>query len=254
MNTFSSAPVTLSAGWALAMNLSGDGVAKAGSANGYVGTSAVTAKAIRATTYAPQGANAQRSVNSTSANDAAAGTGARTVTIWYFNTSWQYKSETVTLNGTSAVNMVATDVALIESIQVATVGSTGGNAGTIQVWTATGATGSVWASIAPADNQTFWCHHYVPSGVTCYVLSMGCGALATVGTMNLNRSGDPFGTALPQLQIGPTLPHATGDKRDHYFEVPIAVVGPDLIWMTTKPNATTADTSYGYFDYIQAGT
>src|SRR5512135_2328684 len=62
-------PITTEFPYALAFGaISG---ASVGRAQGYTATSAATGKAIRATTYTPQGANAQRSVNSTSANDTA---------------------------------------------------------------------------------------------------------------------------------------------------------------------------------------
>src|SRR5512135_3111762 len=87
-------------GWAVAMGMLSDNTTVVGRAQGYTATSATTGKAIRATTYTPQGTNAQRSVNSTSASDASAGTGARTVTINYLDaTNIALASETVTLNG-----------------------------------------------------------------------------------------------------------------------------------------------------------
>lgn len=218
---------------------------------GYTTTSATSGKVIRATTYTPQGTNAQRSINSTSASDTSAGTGARTVTINYLDTSFVSHSETVTLNGTTAVATVGTNIAFIESIAVASVGSGGGNVGTIQVWTANNGTGSVWGSIAASDNQTFWAHHYVPSGATCYLLAFTCGATVVAGQTNLNHSGNPLSTNVPQLQIGPTLMHAAAAPWDHDFEVPLAVTGPDLIWLVERPTATTASTALGGFEYIQ---
>jgi hypothetical protein len=226
-------------------------VSSYGRVQGYVGTSATSGKAIRATAYAPQGANAQRSVNSTSANDTSAGTGARTVTINYLTAAFVLKSETVTMNGTAAVNTVATDIAYIESIVVASVGSVGGNVGTIQVWTATAAGGSVWGSIAASDNQTFWAHHYVPSGLTCCIISFSAGATVVSGQANLNRSGDPSNANLPQLQIGQTVVHVAAGQLDHSFQVWLQVPGPDLIWIVERPVAATASTAVGGFEYVQ---
>jgi hypothetical protein len=226
-------------------------VSSYGRAQGYVGTSATSGKVIRATNYAPQGANAQRSVNSTSANDASAGTGARTVTINYLTAAFVLKSETVTMNGVTAVNTVATDIAYIESIMVASVGSVGGNVGTIQVWTATAAGGSVWGSIAASDNQTFWAHHYVPSGLTCCIVSFSAGATVVAGQGNMNRSGDPSNANLPQLQIGQTIVHVAAGQWDHQFQVWPQIVGPDLIWLVERPVAATASTAVGGFEYVQ---
>lgn len=225
--------------------------ATTGRAQGYTATSAASGKAIRATTYTPQGTDAQRSLNSTSANDTSAGTGARTVTLTYLNTSFVLKTETVTMNGTTAVNTVATDIAFIESIVVASVGSVGGNVGTIQVWTATAAAGSVWGSIAASDNQTFWAHHYVPTGVTCYLLTVTAGATVVAGQTNLNRTGNPLNANSPQLQIGVTLIHVAAGTWDHDFEIPLAVAGPDFIFLVERPVAATASTAVAGFEYMQ---
>lgn len=251
MGVFDSVPASVPAAWALAFGLVGNGTATAGRAQGYVGTSATSGKAIRATAYSPQGAGVQRSMNSTSANDTSAGTGARTVKVTYLDTSFVLKTETITLNGTTAVNTAASDMAYIEKMEVASVGNTGGNAGTIQLWTQTAAGGSVWASIAASDNQTFYAHHYVPTGVTCYIISMTGGATVVAGQVNLNRSGDPSNANLPQLQIGTTIIHVAAGTWDHDFEVPLAVVGPDLIWLVERPVSATASTAAGGFEYIQ---
>lgn len=252
MGVFDNSQNTLPAAWGLVMGQVGVGQNfTASRAQGYTATSATSGKVIRATTYTPQGAGAQRSINSTSASDAAAGTGARTVIINYLDVNFVLKSETVTLNGTAGVNTVNTDIAFIESIVVATVGSGGGNVGTIQVWTATGATGSIWGSIAPSDNQTFWAHHYVPAGVTCYLIAFSAGATVVAGQCNINHSGNPLSSNTPQLQIGLTIMHVGAGTWDHQFQVPIAIPGPDLVWLVERPVAVTASTAVAGFEYIQ---
>jgi hypothetical protein len=223
-----------------------------GRATGYVATSATSGVAIRATTYAPQGVNAQRSFKSSSANDSAAGSGAQTITVNYLNTSFQLKQDTITLNGTTAVNSNQTDIAFVESLVVATVGTQGGgNAGTISMYTSTSGGGTVWASIAPSDNMTYWAAHYVPTGVTCYILGISGGATAAAGSVTINHSGNPLTTDLPQLGIGGTYPHLSAGNEDHEFSIPIAVPGPDLIWLVERPGASTASTAYGTFEYCQ---
>jgi hypothetical protein len=251
-SAFNSAECTIDVAWALAVGSIGDGTALSGRAQGYVGTSATSGKVIRATTYTPQGTNAQRSVNSTSASDTSAGTGAQKITVNFLDaTNIVLASETVTLNGTTAVNTVSTNVALIENMIVAQVGSGGGNVGTIQIFTATAGGGSVWGSIAASDNMTFWAHHYVPSNVTCYIVAVTCGATVTAGQTNLNHVGNPLSTGIPQLQIGMTLCHLAGSSFDHDFQVPLGVPGPDLIFLVERPNAVTASTAVAGFEFIQ---
>ena len=84
-SVFNSSISVIDAAWALAVGSIGDGTALSGRAQGYVGTSAASGVVVRATTYTPQGTNAQRSFKSTSASDTSAGTGARTVTINYLD-------------------------------------------------------------------------------------------------------------------------------------------------------------------------
>src|ERR1700733_2178941 len=95
---------------------------------GYVSTAATSTVAVNATAYTEQTSGAQRAVKSSSANDAAAGTGVQTVKLTYFkldatgDITGPY-SEVLTLNGTAAVATVGTAIALIESIEAVTVGS-----------------------------------------------------------------------------------------------------------------------------------
>jgi hypothetical protein len=101
------------------------------------------------------------------------------------------------------------------------------------------------------DGQTFWAHHYVPTGVTCYIMSMMGGSFADIGTLVLTHSGNPSYTNQSMLQIGPTLVHPGGDNREHDFQIALAVPGPDRIVMFTKPQSATEDTTLGSFEYLQ---
>src|SRR5882672_113572 len=97
---------------------------RSGFIDSYLGTSSVSNLVMRATTYTEQSSNAQRSVVSSSANDTSAGTGARTVLVTYYPSDLSYvATEIVTMNGTTAVNMTATDVCFIEKLEVLTAGS-----------------------------------------------------------------------------------------------------------------------------------
>jgi hypothetical protein len=222
-----------------------------GRAIGYVSTSDQNNHAVRSTLYTPQGVNAQRSIVSTNANDSAAGTGARTVLLTYLNTSFQLKSETITLNGTTPVNTVGTDIAYVESIQVTSVGSGAVNAGTLNFMTQTGGAGTVWASAAPGDNGTAYAHHYVPTGFTCYVLNFGGGGTGTSGVLNLIHQQNLATPNAPFAQIGLPIVHPVNAQWDHEFQIPLAVPGPDLIYLNELPTTSTANKTWGGFEYVQ---
>lgn len=134
------------------------------------GSTANTLQVMRATAYTEPASAAQRSMASASANDAAAGTGARTVRLTYFDgTGAGPFTEIVTLNGTTPVNTVATNIRFIESLVVLTVGSGGANAGIITLFGSTAGGGGTVGTIgvgnivtAIGDLRTLWCHHYSP--------------------------------------------------------------------------------------------
>lgn len=137
---------------------------------GDVTTAATALAVIRKTAYIEQTTNAQRSIVSASALDTAAGTGARTVKITYLDSTGAGPyTETLTLNGVTPVNTVATNICFIEKIQVVTVGSTGSNAGIISLRAAAAGAGALIGTIAATDNLTRWAHHYVPTGKTCKI-------------------------------------------------------------------------------------
>ena len=242
------AQVVTEVAWAAALGLV-MGVTS-GRSTGYVNTSAATPVKIRATAYTPQGTNAQRSLVSTSAADAAAGTGARTVTINYLDAAFVPHSETVTLNGVTAVPTVGTNIAYIESLVVATSGSGNTNAGTVSIGT-TAAGGAVWGSIAVSDGMTMWAHHYVPAGVTCYPCNLSGGATVVSGRVVLQHTGDPSQANIPVRQVGGSYPHLAAGNEDHTFSIPIPIVGPDLLFLTETPNAATASVAFGTFEWIQ---
>jgi hypothetical protein len=126
-----------------------------------------TASKIESTTYTEQTTAVQRSFTSSSTADAAAGTGARTIEFTYYDASGNGPyTEIDTLNGTTAVNTVATNVCYVESIVVQTVGSGGTNAGTVTLFTTTGGGGTAIGTIAIGVSTTEWAHHYTPNGFT----------------------------------------------------------------------------------------
>lgn len=112
-------------------------------------------------------------VSSTSANDASAGTGARAVFIKGVNGTGGYTSETVTLNGQTAVN-TAHAYFSIETVTVVSVGSGGKNDGNINIGTGTvtaGVPAVVYGQIAAGENNSLMGHWTCPSGYTGYLVS-----------------------------------------------------------------------------------
>jgi hypothetical protein len=228
-----------------------------GIASGFIGTAATTQVAVRNTTYTEQTANAQRSIVSTSANDAAAGTGARTVRIIYYTAAFLGPyTEILTMNGLTPVNTVNTDICYIEKMEILTVGSNNFAVGTINLKAAAAGAGATIGSItagAAGDNTTFWAHHYVATGRFCFITGM-----SAAHTGNTTTSGGLFVLKIKQLGITNAAENQVADFLRSYgqssttqrnYGTPIKIFGPARIVMYVSPEAATANTMRGAFDF-----
>jgi len=104
---------------------------------------------------------------SSSASDTSAGTGARTVLISGLDDSYVEQTETVTMNGTSAVTTARTDWFRIRSVIVTSCGSGQTNAGDITIRVSGG--GASRSLILTGNGQTFNGFFTVPAGKTLLV-------------------------------------------------------------------------------------
>lgn len=109
--------------------------------NPSVSTTAATVWSVgSASSYAQLTSGTALEAVSSSANDTAAGTGARTILVQGLDEDYVPFQETVTLNGTTPVALANTSVVAINSVRVLTAGSGLTNAGNIDIRTVSGST------------------------------------------------------------------------------------------------------------------
>ena len=222
---------------------------------GTVTTSAVTNVAVRSTTFNEQTVNAQRSVSSASASDTSAGTGARQIKITYLDqTGAGPYTETVTLNGTSAVNTVATNIAFIEKAEVVSVGSTGSNVGIITVFIGAAGGGGAYCTIAATSNQSYWCHHYVPTGKTCNITGMSGSNNNASNGMVLSMTAKTLGVATaPEIVVSDFIRAGGGNVTTvRPYGTAIQVTGPARLLMYAAPEGTPSIVNRASFDFYDA--
>jgi hypothetical protein len=115
----------------------------------------------------------QMTVSSSSADDAAAGTGARTINIQGLDADYNEISEDIILNGQTPVTTVNSYLRINRGA-VLTAGTGGKNAGIIRAGTGTvtsGVPANVFLSIdGDGDNQTLMCLWTVPAGYTAFMV------------------------------------------------------------------------------------
>lgn len=221
---------------------------------GDVSSSATTTTPVRRTAYTEPASTAAFSIKSASANDTAAGTGARTVTVTYMDSSYVMQTETVTLNGTACVNSVTTTARFIEKVTVVTAGSTGSNVGLLTLYTATACSTTV-GTVAATDNQTFWAHHYVPTGKVCNVTGLSVNHNGTtVG------SGAVFAIKSLPVSVANAVETQAGDFHRLYgqsstaqrqYLSPIKIAGPARLVVYVTPETSSATVYRASIDYFE---
>lgn len=222
-----------------------------GIALGNITTTAKTNVAVQASTYNEQSANFTGSVRSSSAADTAAGTGARTITIYYVDvTGATAGTETATLNGTTAVNLVTTTKCFIEKIVVNTVGSGGSNAGAITLFSAAAAGGTAVAVINAGDNETYLGHHYVVTGKTCHVTDFtGTTNSSNETLFTIQTIPIPVANQV-SLQISDWVTGSQTNQTQRTFSSTVNIAGPSRVQLFGAPGSTSSMTSYGSFTFF----
>lgn len=122
------------------------------------------------------------SVVSASVNDAAAGTGARTVRIIGLDVNYAPLQETVTLNGTTPVTTSASFLRA-HTASVQSAGSGGVNAGDITIGQSV-TTANVMLSLLAGRNQSNCSAYTVPAGFTAYMRHLHVALRGTTGAAN----------------------------------------------------------------------
>lgn len=190
-------------------------------------------------------------VSSTSANDASSGTGARTVLIEGLDQNYLSISETITLTGQTEVPTTKSYLR-INGITVITMGSNGGNAGTIYVGTGTVTTGvpaAVHELIPPGFNKEASGVYTVPAGYTAFlqVGGLSCqdnGNGFVTGRLVVSNQGSPFITSAVTV-------FSTG-QVNYDFPYPISIPEKsDVEARAISSSGTNAVTSYFGFVLIK---
>ena len=131
----------------------------------------------------------QMTLVSTSAADASGGTGIRTVEVHYLDGNWDEQTETITMNGTTGVNTVATDIKFVQDIHASTVGSGGVAAGVVTIHL-TGTPATVYDVIDAGGNMSLTMAKMVPAGFNLYISNWTASVAGNKPTFTRLRSTD----------------------------------------------------------------
>ncbi len=193
-------------------------------------------------------------IKSTSASDAGAGAGARTLEVFGltdFNT--KEVSEIIMLNGITDVPTV-NSYAVIHRMEVLTKGATSANVGTI---TATGVGGGnpITAQINPGEGQTLMAIYAIPSNQTAYVTNfyLSVQTIQTgkevIGKFLSNREPQNELTNFDTKHVIGIGGSGTTDAQ-HLFHPYKVFKGPCIIKMQGSGDANNMDVASGFDLYL----
>lgn len=219
---------------------------------GTLASAATSIQAIRATTYTEQSANNNFEVVSSSANDASAGTGTRTLLVTYYRGDGSGPfTATVTMNGTTAVAIGDTNARFIEKLESLTVGSNGTNVGTITI--RLNGAGATVGTIAAGDGRTFWAHHYVALNKTCFLRALNAGSLTISTAVFLRKIAMLTANAFEEQITTRLRASSTGNMAQVFYEN-LWVAGPARITAYAAPDVVTAGTISAEIDFYEVTT
>jgi hypothetical protein len=184
------------------------------------------------------------------ANDTAAGSGARTVTVVGLNSSWVETSDVLTLAGASAsaagvVSFIRIYRAYVEtSGTYATLGA-GANTGQITIENSGGGTDLL--DIAAGFGQTQYAAYTIPAGKTGYLVNASA-TVESVKPMNLSlfqrRSADDVTSPYSAKRLVMTFAGLTGYAQRSFTNFyPSFPARTDLWWEVNNPGGTAGSCS-----------
>ena len=165
----------------------------------------------------------QMKVSSSNANDTSAGTGARTIFIEGLDTNHAEISETVTLNGQTAVT-TTNSYLHINNAYVATAGSGLSAAGTIYIGTGTvtaGVPATIYDIIAFDYNSRVTGNYTIPAGYTGYLVQglftagQASGSTSVTGRLMTRSEND--------IRLTAAIVTLNNGSADYQFEYPVPI-------------------------------
>ena len=197
----------------------------------------------------PTTAGLSMTIQSTSANDAAAGTGIRTVEVHYLDVDLNEAAEVVTLNGTTSVGLSYANIRFIQCTHALTVGSGGVAAGDITVTSG----GQTYGEIATGELRCASSARMVPKNKIYYVQGLSGGSTSGSAAASVLIK---FAATMIDSNIltseGIFMPMAGIAVQDNSaaYTVPIALPFPEgvVIAMTASSDkaATITGSWYGW--------
>jgi hypothetical protein len=180
-------------------------------------------------------------VSENDADNGATTTGVLTVKLEYLDATGNEQTETVTLDGTTPVNTVATNIRFINDMYAASVGSNGVAEGHIKIYK-TGTVGDVYSMIALGGNKSLVPHRMVPLGKTLILKGWSAAEAQNKRVAFRLRSTDMSGVLLSGVFCFKGVSYLNQTTSSH-IDLNVAVPALSIVKVSAWPNAISAEGS-----------
>jgi len=203
------------------------------------------------TTYVSPASPIQMQVVSTSANDAALGSGIRSVTIHYLDTNYNAQTTVVTLNGVTPVLTTPTNILRVNGMHAnTTAGFSASAAGNISLQAVGGAT--TYSYISAGYKTSRSSVFTIPAGKTGYIYAFGISTGAVTGAHFTNvtlMATSHDGVAFANVPLLQQELSSVNSSISVPFPIPIKVPATMDIRVNAVSDASNANVTVTcYFD------
>lgn len=198
---------------------------------------------IATTLPIPADIGEQMSIVSTSSSDSSSGTGARIIQIDYLDNNGDPNQETITMNGTTTVNTLASNIRFVQEINVIDAGSNLLALGTITIFK-TGTPTQIYSQIQSGTNQSLNASRMVPKGKILLITQFNCSGAASSASRFIDvrlRITSHGGTLLPKLFHFADNFFVSNNGTNRRYDYPLVVPSLGIVKCTSYVSVSGGD-------------
>ncbi|RLC55461.1 MAG: hypothetical protein DRI30_07545 [Chloroflexi bacterium] len=197
----------------------------------------------------PAAAGEQMTVVSEVAADASpAGAGIRTLRLEYLDASGDEQTEDITMNGTTGVNTVATNIRFVNDMYALTVGANGVASDHVKIYK-TGTVGLVYNMIQLGGNKSLVPHRMVPNAKTLILLGWHATEAKSKRVAMRIRSTDMNGVIISGVFCFKDTAYINGTTTGQ-LETRIEIPALSIIKVSGWPDENLAETSCSWWGVL----
>ena len=199
----------------------------------------------------PSPSGEQMTIVSSSADDISGGSGVQQVRIHYLDANGDEFTEDLTLNGTTEVNTIATNIRFVNDLYSIAVGSNGVAEGNITLYKTGGdITNNLYNLIALGGNKSLVPHRMVPNGKTLYLQHWHAAEAQNKRSIFRIRSTDMYGVLLEGVFCFKGTEYLNGGSSGNLISHNVPIPAFSIIKVSHWDDVAGAEGSCSWWGYL----